>query len=93
VGKPVGADKRRRSKTPRETFGRAVTEMRVQKGISQVSMAEDLGYGSNYLGLIERGTANATCDVMAAISSYFRMSIAQFWTYAEDLQARRIAKR
>ncbi|MCU1247617.1 MAG: hypothetical protein JWQ49_646 [Edaphobacter sp.] len=56
-------------------------------------MAEDLGYSSNYLGLIERGTANATCDVMAAISSYFRMSIAQFWTYAEDLQARRIAKR
>jgi DNA-binding XRE family transcriptional regulator len=60
--------------------------MRVKHGISQVSMAETLGYSSNYLGLIERGMANPTCDLMAAISSYFRMSIAEFWTYAEALQ-------
>jgi hypothetical protein len=34
---------------------------------------------------IERGQANITCDVMAAISDYFQLSIGQFWTYAEKL--------
>jgi DNA-binding XRE family transcriptional regulator len=55
-------------------------------------MADTLGYSSNYLGLIERGMANPTCDVMAAISSYFRMSIAEFWSYAEALQTGRTAR-
>ncbi len=83
--KPIGADVKRKSKTPNEVFGRAVTEMRAAKQLSQVTLAEALGYSTFYLGRIERGKANVTCDVMAAISTYFNMSIGQFWTYAEKL--------
>lgn len=83
--KPIGADVKRKSKTPNEVFGRAVTEKRMERRLSQASLAESLGYSTYYLGRIERGRANTSCDVMAAISSYFGMSIGQFWTYAEKL--------
>lgn len=85
MAKPIGADIKRNSDTPNEVFGRAVTEMRMAKGLPQTALAESLGYSAYYLGRIERGQANITCDVMAAISDYFQLSIGQFWTYAEKL--------
>ncbi len=91
--KPIGADVKRRSKTPNEVFGRAVTEMRIAKQISQVTLAETLGYSTYYLGRIERGRANVSCDVMAAMSDYFAMSIGQFWMYAEKLSKQQPQKR
>jgi transcriptional regulator with XRE-family HTH domain len=85
VAKPVGADKKRKGTTPNQVFGRAVTERRLSQELSQASLAAKLGYSNYYLGKIERGQANITCDVMSAVSSYFRMSIGQFWIYAESL--------
>lgn len=85
MAKPVGAVKKRRGGTPNQVFGRAVTEKRVSRGLSQIALAAALGYSDYYLGRIERGRANVTCDVMSAISSYFQMSIGQFWVFAESL--------
>jgi transcriptional regulator with XRE-family HTH domain len=93
VAKPIGADVKRRSKTPNEVFGRAVTESRTAKQMSQVALAEALGYSTFYLGKIERGRANVSCDVMAAVSNYFGMSIGEFWTYAEKLTKSQALKR
>jgi len=93
VTKPIGADVKRKSKTPNEVFGRAVTEMRTAKRLSQATLAEALGYSTFYLGRIERGLANVSCDVMAAVSDYFGMSIGQFWTYAEKLPKQQNQKR
>jgi transcriptional regulator with XRE-family HTH domain len=85
VAKPLGADVKRKSKTPNEIFGRAVTELRMTKNLSQASLADSLGYSTYYFGRIERGKANVSCDVMAAVSAYFNMSIGQLWLYAEKL--------
>lgn len=85
MAKPFGADVKRKSRTPNEVFGRALTELRTAEKLSQTSLAATLGYSTYYLGRIERGTANISCDVMAAVSSYFNMSIGQFWMHAEKL--------
>jgi transcriptional regulator with XRE-family HTH domain len=85
VAKPFGADVKRRSKTPNEIFGRALTDLRSAQNLSQASLAAGLGYSAYYFGKIERGKANISCDVMAAVSDYFNMSIGQFWMYAEKL--------
>jgi transcriptional regulator with XRE-family HTH domain len=85
VAKPRGADVKRKSKTPSQVFGRALTKLRIESQLSQTAVAADLGYSSYYFGKIERGSANISCDVMAAVSAYFGMSIGQFWTYAETL--------
>jgi transcriptional regulator with XRE-family HTH domain len=92
VTKPIGADVKRKSKTPKEMFGRALTEMRTAKQIPQATLAEALGYSTFYLGRIERGLANVTCDVMAAVSDYFGMSIGQFWIFAEKLPKQQSTK-
>jgi transcriptional regulator with XRE-family HTH domain len=83
VAKPIGADKKRKATTPNQVLGRAVTEKRMSRNLSQANLAAALGYSNYYLGRIERGQANITCDVMSAISSYFHMSIGQFWTFAD----------
>ena len=85
MGKPIGASIRRRSRTPHEIFGRAVTELRTRENVSQADLAAALGYSTFYLGRLERGQANVSCDVMAAVADYFLMSIAQLWTFAERL--------
>jgi transcriptional regulator with XRE-family HTH domain len=85
VAKPVGADRKRRANTPNQVFGRAVTEKRISQNLSQASLAAALGYSNYYVGRMERGYANITCDVMYAVSSYFQMSIGQFWMFAESL--------
>jgi transcriptional regulator with XRE-family HTH domain len=85
VTKPIGADVKRKTTTPNEVFGRAVTQLRIEKRLSQVALAESLGYSTYYLGRVERGRANVSCDVMAAVSNFFNMSIGQLWTYAERL--------
>jgi transcriptional regulator with XRE-family HTH domain len=59
--------------------------MRTTRRISQAALAASLGYSTYYLGQIERGKANISCDVMAAISRYFGFSIGEFWIYAERL--------
>jgi transcriptional regulator with XRE-family HTH domain len=85
VAKPIGASVKRKSSTPNEVFGRAVTALRSKRKVSQVLLSESLGYSSYYLGRIERGQANVSCDVMAAVSEYFGMTVGQFWIYAEKL--------
>jgi DNA-binding XRE family transcriptional regulator len=84
VGKPIGPVIRRKSRTPREVFGRAVTELRTQAKVSQATLAASLGYSVYYLGKIEQGKANISCDVMAATARYFGMSIGHLWLYAES---------
>lgn len=93
VPKPIGADVKRKAKTPNEVFGQAVTQKRTIQKLSQTSLAASLGYSAYYFGRIERGQANITCDVMAAVSSYFGMSIGQFWMYAERLAKFHAAKK
>ncbi len=85
MAKPIGAYVKRKSSTPNEVFGRAVTALRSKRKVSQVLLSESLGYSSYYLGRIERGHANVSCDVMAAVSEYFGMTIGQLWAYAERL--------
>jgi transcriptional regulator with XRE-family HTH domain len=85
VAKAFGADIKRKSRTPNEVFGRALTDLRTKRNISQAGLAATLGYSTYYFGRIERGKANISCDVMAAVSTFFDMTIGQFWMYAEKL--------
>ena len=93
MAKPLGADVKRKSKTPNEIFGRALTDLRTANNLSQASLAAALGYSTYYVGRIERGNANISCDVMAAVSTYFKLSIGQFWIYAEKLAKNQAIKR
>jgi DNA-binding XRE family transcriptional regulator len=86
VAKPIGAAKRRRSDTPRELFGLAVTELRVRQGETQATVAPRIGCNEYHLRNIEQGKENLTFDLMYAIVDYFGMlPLSRFWIFVESL--------
>lgn len=86
VAKPVGADNTRKSGTPREVFGLAITQLRVNKGESQATVAGRVGCEEFHLRNIEQGKENLTFDLMYAIIDYFGMlPMSRFWTFVESL--------
>jgi DNA-binding XRE family transcriptional regulator len=86
VAKSIGADNTRKSETPREIFGLAITELRVRRGESQATVAPRVGCEEFHLRNIEQGKENLSFDLMYAIMDYFRMlPLSRFWAFAEDL--------
>ena len=86
VHKPIGAGKKRKSDTPRELFGNAVTTLRIARGVSQSVVAAKVGCDEYYLRNIEQGKENLSFDLMYAMIAYFDMlPLSRFWTYAENL--------
>jgi len=85
VPKPVGVGKKRKSDTPREVFGAAITKLRIGKGASQGTVAARVGCDECYLRNIEQGKENLTFDVMYAIVAYYDMlPLSRFWQFAES---------
>jgi transcriptional regulator with XRE-family HTH domain len=86
VAKSIGADNTRRSDTPREVFGLAITELRVRRGESQAAVAPRVGCEEYHLRNVEQGRENFSFDLMYAIVGYFEMlPLSRFWTFAEAL--------
>jgi transcriptional regulator with XRE-family HTH domain len=91
VAKPIGADIARRSETPRQIFGLAITELRLKRGESQAIVAPRVGCDEYYLRNIEQGKENLSFDVMYAIVSYFNMlPLSNFWYFAENLASKKL---
>lgn len=86
MAKPIGSGKPRRSGTPREIFGNAITQLRIQKRASQATVSARVGCQEFYLRNIEQGKENFTFDIMYALVGYFDMlPLSRFWAYAEML--------
>jgi DNA-binding XRE family transcriptional regulator len=86
--KRIGADIKRKSSTPRQLFGFAVTRLRTHKEKSQSEVASAVGCAESYLRSIEQGKENFTFDLEYAIVGYFGMlPMSRFWAYAEELAA------
>jgi transcriptional regulator with XRE-family HTH domain len=84
VPKPIGAGKTRKSTTPRERFGAAITKLRIERNVSQSVVAAKVGCEEFYLRNIEQGKENFSFDVMYAIIGYYDMlPLSRFWAYAE----------
>jgi DNA-binding XRE family transcriptional regulator len=90
VAKRVGVDIARKSNTPRQIFGLAITELRMKRGESQAIVASGVGCEEFYLRNIEQGKENLSFDVMFAIVDYFEMlPLSKFWSFAENLAGAR----
>jgi transcriptional regulator with XRE-family HTH domain len=57
-------------KSPRvQAFGRAVREVRVERGFAQESFAAHAGIDRSYYGAIERGEFNVSLDTMVKLAA------------------------
>lgn len=54
-----------------QVFGNNVRRLRHERGISQESLADDVGLAVTYVGQIERGLRNPTLSVVEKVARAF----------------------
>ena len=82
--RPIGAGARRETRTPEEAFGKALTELRVERGITQEELAHKLGYHLSYIGQVERGLKSPTLRTVFNIADAFGISITSLLARTEE---------
>jgi len=83
VPKKIGADKHRESRTLGEAVGAELTRLRVDRGWSQLKLADTLGYTERYIGQLERGTKSPTLRTLADIAKAFSTDLSTIIKAAE----------
>ena len=64
----------------RARFGRKVRKLRVQRGWTQVDMAERLGLDRSYLADVERGKRNISLLNLDVIAKGFGLSLSRLFS-------------
>ena len=64
----------------RSRFGRKVRKLRVQRGWTQVDMAEKLGLDRSYLADVERGKRNISILNLDVIAKGFGLSLSRLFS-------------
>jgi transcriptional regulator with XRE-family HTH domain len=83
VPKKIGADKHRESRTLGEAVGAELTKLRVDRGWSQLKLADALGYTERYVGQLERGSKSPTLRTLADIAKAFSIDLSTIIKAAE----------
>lgn len=65
-------------------FGRAIVQLRRERGISQERFAFDAGIARKYFSDIENGKRNISLDIIERIANQLQMPISQLMKYAEE---------
>ena len=81
--KKIGADKHRESRTLGEAVGAELTKLRVDRGWSQLKLADALGYTERYIGQLERGSKSPTLRTLADIAKAFSIELSTIIKAAE----------
>lgn len=65
------------SEQPQPALGKAIRQLRRDRGVSQEALAYEAGVTSGTLSLIERGLSNPTWGTVKGISAALDVSIAE----------------
>lgn len=76
------------SSVSRAALGTAVRQLRVQRGLSQESLADAAGVHVTYLSGIERGLRNPSLDKLNSIAAALEMSTLALITRADQTTSR-----
>jgi transcriptional regulator with XRE-family HTH domain len=77
----------RQTPYPQPALGRAIRELRQQKGASLKSLAPEAGITLNMLSLIERGEANPTWETVRGIAAALGVPISGLAKAAERFES------
>ena len=81
--KTIGADKHRESRTLGEAVGAELTKLRVDRGWSQLKLADALGYTERYIGQMERGSKSPTLRTLADLAKALSTEVSTIIKAAE----------
>lgn len=68
-----------------ERIGQAIKRLRADRNLTQEQLSDLCGVDQHYISNIECGTRNVSVDIIERITSYFGMSLSQFFEFAENL--------
>jgi len=75
------------SEQSQPALGKAIRQLRDQRGVSQEALAYEAGVTSGTLSLIERGLSNPTWGTVKGIAAALSVSVADLAKLAERLEA------
>lgn len=75
----------RRSDQPQPALGKAVRQLREERGVTQEALAQDAGVTVGHMSMIERGHSNPTWATVKAIASALDSPMADLAQLAEAL--------
>lgn len=70
-----------------QKIGKVTKNMRVARGLSQEQFCSQCGIDQHYISNIENGQRNISIDVVERISSFFGLSLTQFFAAVETMQS------
>lgn len=67
----------RRSDQPQPALGKAIRQLREERGMTQEALAQEAGVTVGHMSMIERGHSNPTWGTVSGIASALGVSIAE----------------
>jgi transcriptional regulator with XRE-family HTH domain len=70
-----------------KSIGTRIREIRKQKGLSQMKLAELAGFNYTYIGKVERGEQNISVVSLAQIADALEVGLHQFFIYSHEFES------
>lgn len=71
-----------------EKIGQVIKLLRAEHGLSQEQLSSQCGIDQHYISNIERGQRNVSIDILERFSSFFGMTLSQFFSCVESIDDR-----
>ena len=75
------------SEQPQPALGKAIRQLRRERGVSQEALAYEAGVTSGTLSLIERGLSNPTWGTVKGIAKALGVSMGDLARQADELES------
>lgn len=75
----------RRSDQPQPALGKAIRQLREERGMTQEALAQEAGITVGHMSMLERGHSNPTWATVKAIASALGMTVATLAQAADTL--------
>jgi transcriptional regulator with XRE-family HTH domain len=79
MGRPV----KRKAETRQQALGAVITELRLNKGLIGLAVAEKVGVNESHMNEIENGKQNPTYKVLQAIADLHGIKLSKLFAMAE----------
>jgi len=76
----------RRSDQPQPALGKAIRQLREERGMTQEALAQEAGITVGHMSMIERGHSNPTWATVKAVASALNLSLTDVAAAASRLE-------
>jgi transcriptional regulator with XRE-family HTH domain len=76
----------RRSDQPQPALGKAIRQLREERGMTQEALAQEAGVTVGHMSMIERGHSNPTWATVKSIGAALNLTLAELASASADLE-------